>query len=284
MRFVRYGTMGRERPGLIDGEGGLRDLSALLPEGLHLPGLGIAGLRRLARLARLEIAALPRVRGRPRLGVPFTGIGKFVGIGLNYRDHAAEAGLPVPGEPIVFMKATSCIGGPNEPIRRPPGAAKLDWEVELGVVIGRAARQVSEAKALSHVAGYCVVNDVSERAWQMERGGTWDKGKGFDSFGPIGPWLVTPDEVGDPQSLSMWLDVNGEPRQRGSTSTMIFGVAALVSYVSRCMSLLPGDVLATGTPPGVAMGMKPVPQYLRDGDVVTLGIEGLGSQRQVVKG
>ncbi len=282
MKLVRYGAAGREKPGLIDPQGALRDLSGVLAAdsgGLHLPALGLGGL---ARLRRLDPAALPRVRGTPRLGVPFTGISKFVGIGLNYRDHAAEAGLAVPSEPIVFMKATTSISGPDDPIEVPPGARKMDWEVELGVVIGRTAKNVSESGALAHVAGYCVVNDVSERAWQMERGGTWDKGKGFDTFGPIGPWLVTVDEVPDPQALSMWLDVNGQPRQRGNTATMVFGVAALVSYVSRCMTLLPGDVIATGTPPGVAMGMKPEPKYLQAGDVITLGIDKLGAQRQVV--
>ena len=279
MKLVRYGDVGNERPGLIDGAGELRDLSGVLRT-LDLPALGLEGL---AALRRLDVEALPRVRGTPRLGVPYTGIGKFVGIGLNYRDHAAEAGLPVPAEPIVFMKATSCLSGPADPIELPPGSEKTDWEVELGVVIGRVARRVGEAEALGCVAGYCVVNDVSERAWQMERGGTWDKGKGFDSFGPVGPWLVTADEVPDPQALAMWLDVNGAPRQRGHTSTMIFGVARLVSYLSQCMTLLPGDLIATGTPPGVGMGRKP-PEYLRAGDVVTLGIEGLGAQRQVVRG
>jgi len=279
MKLVRYGASGREKPGLIDSGGVLRDLSGQLAD-LHLPTLGLQGL---ARLRRLDPATLPRVRGTPRLGLPYTGISKFVGIGLNYRDHAAEAGLPVPSEPIVFMKATTCLGGPHDPIELPPGSQKTDWEVELGIVIGRTARRVTEAEALSFVAGYCIVNDVSERAWQMERGGTWDKGKGFDTFGPVGPWLVTTDEVSDPQALSMWLDVNGESRQRGHTSTMIFGAARLVSYLSECMTLLPGDLIATGTPPGVGMGRKP-PQYLRAGDVVTLGIEGLGAQRQDVRG
>jgi len=279
MKLVRYGASGREKPGLIDSGGVLRDLSGQLAD-LHLPTLGLQGL---ARLRRLDPATLPRVRGTPRLGLPYTGISKFVGIGLNYRDHAAEAGLPVPSEPIVFMKATTCLGGPQDPIELPPGSQKTDWEVELGIVIGRTARRVTEAEALSFVAGYCIVNDVSERAWQMERGGTWDKGKGFDTFGPVGPWLVTTDEVSDPQALSMWLDVNGESRQRGHTSTMIFGAARLVSYLSECMTLLPGDLIATGTPPGVGMGRKP-PQYLRAGDVVTLGIEGLGAQRQDVRG
>ncbi|NWG74014.1 MAG: fumarylacetoacetate hydrolase family protein [Rubrivivax sp.] len=277
MKFVRFGPAGREKVGAVDADGRLRDLSAAVPH-LHLPTLGAAGLK---RLEKLPLRDFPLVRGAPRLGVPFTGISKFVAIGLNYADHAAEAGMPLPKEPIVFLKATTCITGPNDPIVLPAGSTKTDWEVELGVVVGRTARAVSEADALRHVAGYCVVHDVSEREWQLERGGTWDKGKGFDSFGPIGPWLVTAAEVPDPQRLAMWLDVNGEPRQRGSTATMVFGVAQLVSYVSRCMTLLPGDVIATGTPPGVGMGMKP-PRFLQAGDVVELGIEGLGRQRQVV--
>ena len=279
MKLVRYGALGRERPGLIDADGALRDLTAVLSAhgGLHLPTLGLAGL---ARLRRLDVAALPKVRGAPRLGLPWTGISKVVGIGLNYRDHAAEAGLPVPAEPIIFMKATTCLAGPNDAVRMPPGASKVDYEVELGVVIGKTARDVSVQQALAHVAGYCVVNDLSERAWQLERGGTWDKGKGFDGFGPVGPWLVTADAVPDPQSLDLWRDVNGAPRQRGNTASMVFGVAELVSYVSRCMTLLPGDLIATGTPPGVGMGMKPEPSYLKAGDVVSLGIAGLGEQRQ----
>ena len=276
MKLVRHGRMGRERPGLIDASGALRDLSGVIDD-LHLPTLGLAGL---GRLCRLDPLSLPRVRGAPRLGLPFTGISKFVGIGLNYRDHAAETGMPVPTEPIIFMKATTCLAGPDDDVQLPPDSHKTDWEVELGVVIGKTARRVSEAEALKHVAGYCVVNDLSERAWQHERGGTWDKGKGFDGFGPVGPWLVTADELRDPQSLSLWLDVNGLPRQRGTTATMVFGVARLVSYVSQCMTLLPGDLIATGTPPGVGMGMKPAPQFLKAGDVVTLGIEGLGAQRQ----
>ncbi|HWH73223.1 MAG TPA: fumarylacetoacetate hydrolase family protein [Methylibium sp.] len=280
MKLVRYGSAGRERPGLIDKDGVLRDLSARAEaKGLHLPTLGLAGLR---KLARLDPATLPRVKGTPRLGVPFTGISKLVGIGLNYADHAAESGMKVPTEPIVFMKATTCISGPGDDIVIPRGSVKTDWEVELGVVIGKTARSVSATDALKHVAGYCVVNDVSEREWQGERGGTWDKGKGFDTFGPLGPWLVTPDEVGDPQTLDLWLDVNGEQRQRGNTRTMIFGVAELVAYVSRCMTLLPGDVIATGTPPGVGFGMRPQ-VYLQPGDVVTLGITGLGTQRQRVR-
>lgn len=278
MKLVRFGSDGHERPGAIDRDGQLLDLSAEV-DNLHLPALGVDGL---AKLRALDLARLPRVRGTPRLGVPFTGISKLVGIGLNYRDHAAESGMPIPTEPIVFMKATTCIAGPGDPLVLPPGSVKTDWEVELGIVIGRVARSVREEDAIAHVAGYCVINDVSERAWQLERGGTWDKGKSFDGFGPIGPWLVTADEVPDPQALSLWLDVNGEPRQRGSTATMIFGVVQLVSYVSRCMTLLPGDVIATGTPPGVGMAMKPEPRFLKAGDVVTLGIDGLGQQTQRV--
>ncbi len=278
MKWFRFGPEGRERVGALDAQGGLRDLSSVVPS-LHLPTLGRAGLKRLSQLKPDEF---PRVKGQPRLGVPFTGISKFVAIGLNYADHAAESGQPIPKEPIIFMKATSCISGPNDPVQLPPGSVKTDWEVELGVVISHTARQVSEADAVKHVAGYCVVNDVSEREYQLERGGTWDKGKGCDSFGPIGPWLVTPDEVPDPQALGMWLDVNGKPCQRGNTATMIFGVAHIVSYVSRFMTLLPGDVICTGTPPGVGLGMKP-PQFLKAGDVMTLGIAGLGEQRQLVK-
>lgn len=279
MKLLRFGPPGREKVGAVDRDGVLRDLSSAVPD-LHLPTMGLVGLK---KLRQLDLASFPKVRGTPRLGVPFTGISKLVAIGLNYADHAAESGMAVPKEPVVFMKATTCITGPNDPVTLPTGSTKTDWEVELGVVIGRTARTVSEADAIKYVAGYTIVNDVSEREWQIERGGTWDKGKGFDSFGPIGPWLVTPDEVRDPQSLAMWLDVNGEKRQRGSTATMVFGVAQIVSYVSRCMTLLPGDVIATGTPPGVGLGMKPTPVYLRDGDVMTLGIAGLGEQRQVVR-
>ncbi|HEY1092054.1 MAG TPA: fumarylacetoacetate hydrolase family protein [Burkholderiaceae bacterium] len=277
MKLLRFGPAGRERVGAVDAAGVLRDLSSAVPH-LDLPTLGPAGL---ARIARLKPEDFPAVRGKPRLGVPFTGISKLVGIGLNYRDHAIEAGLPIPAEPIIFMKATTAINGPNDPVRLPPGSQKADWEVELGVVIGRRASHISDAEALAHVAGYCVVNDLSERAYQLERGGTWDKGKGCDTFAPIGPWLVTRDEVRDPQALELWLDVNDQPRQRGSTASMIFGVAELVSYVSRFMTLLPGDVLCTGTPPGVGMGCKP-PQFLRVGDRMRLGISGLGNQAQQV--
>ena len=279
MKLVRFGPSGREKVGAIDAAGTLRDLSPALAH-LHLPAMRRADW---AQLRALRVEDFAPVRGKPRLGVPFTGISKLVGIGLNYADHAAEAGMALPSEAIIFNKATTCISGPNDDLRLPPGSVKSDWEVELGVVIGRTARHVSEATALRYVAGYCVVNDLSEREYQLERGGTWDKGKGCDGFGPIGPWLVTPDEVPDPQALSLWLDVNGEPRQRGSTATMVFGVASLIAQVSRFMTLLPGDVLCTGTPPGVGMAMKP-PQYLRAGDVMTLGISGLGEQRQRVIG
>ena len=277
MKLVRYGRPGKEKPGLVDETGQLRDLSAVVAD-IGPDQLGDAAL---ARLRRLKVDKLPPVRGKPRLGSPVAGVGKFIAIGLNYADHAAESNLPIPTEPIVFMKATTCIQGPNDPVMLPKGSVKSDWEVELGVVIGTRARHVSQKEALDFVAGYCTVNDVSEREYQIERGGTWDKGKGCDTFGPIGPWLVTRDEVPNPQRLSMWLDLNGQRMQTGSTRTMIFGVAKIVSYVSRFMTLMPGDVITTGTPPGVGLGMKP-PLYLKKGDVMTLGIEGLGEQRQDV--
>ena len=277
MKLVRYGQPGKEKPGLIDAQGSLRDLSAIVPD----IGPDQLGDVALARLRKIKTDGLPRVKGSPRMGCPVTGIGKFVAIGLNYADHAAEAGMPIPAEPIVFMKATSCIQGPDDPVMLPKGSRKSDWEVELGVVIGKQARHVAQKDALAHVAGYCVVNDVSERAFQIERGGTWDKGKGCDTFGPIGPWLVTRDEIANPQRLGLWLDLNGRRVQTGNTRTMIFGVAKLISYVSRFMTLLPGDVLTTGTPPGVGMGMKP-PVFLKKGDVLTLGVDGLGTQTQVV--
>ena len=277
MKLVRYGKPGKEKPGLIDSAGRLRDLSAVVadigPDQLSDPAL--------ARLRKLKSDTLPLVKGSPRMGCPVAGIGKFIAIGLNYADHAAEAGMPIPAEPIVFMKATSCIQGPDDPVMLPKGSKKSDWEVELGVVIGRQARHVSQKDALSHVAGYCVVNDVSERAFQIERGGTWDKGKGCDTFGPIGPWLVTRDEIANPQRLDLWLDLNGHRMQNGNTRTMIFSVAKVVSYVSQFMTLMPGDVITTGTPPGVGMGMKP-PVFLKKGDVLTLGVQGLGTQRQLV--
>ena len=277
MRLLRYGPPGREKPGLADAEGNIRDLSKVITQ---IDDAMLAP-RNLARLARVKPETLPIVRGNPRLGVPYAGISKFVAVGLNYSDHAAESGMPIPAEPILFMKATTCLCGPNDDTVTPKGAAKLDWEVELGIVIGTKAQYVPESRALDYVAGYCVVNDVSERAFQLERGSQWDRGKGCDTFGPVGPWLVTTDEITDPQSLDMWLDVNGEKRQRGNTRTMIFGCANLVSYISQFMTLLPGDIITTGTPPGVGLGMKP-PKYLNVGDVVTLGIQGLGEQRQKV--
>jgi 2-keto-4-pentenoate hydratase/2-oxohepta-3-ene-1,7-dioic acid hydratase in catechol pathway len=275
MKLLRHGEPGRERPGLVDETGQLRDLSGvardiggdtLLPQNLE-------------RLRALDPKTLPPVEGTPRIGPCVGGVGKFVCVGLNYSDHAAESGLPVPSEPVLFMKATSAICGPNDDVEIPRGSEKTDWEVELGIVIGKPAKYVSEADALSHVAGYCVVNDVSERAFQIERGGQWDKGKGCDTFGPIGPWLVTADEVPDPQGLHMWLEVDGHRYQDGSTRTMVFGVAHLVHYISQFMSLQPGDVISTGTPPGVGLGQKP-PVYLRAGQTMRLGIQGLGEQTQ----
>ncbi len=273
MKLVRYGKPGKEKPGLIDAEGKLRDLSKVVPD------IGPAQLAPavMARLAKLKAERLPLVRGKPRLGVPVTGATKFVAIGLNYSDHAAEVGAAVPKEPVVFMKTLSSMQGPNDDVMLPKGSTKTDYEVELGIVIGTRARYVSRKDALSHVAGYVLVNDVSEREYQLERGGTWDKGKGCDTFGPIGPWLLSADQVKNPQKLDLWLDVNGEKRQRGNTRTMVFDCAALVSYVSHFMTLNPGDVITTGTPPGVAAGMKP-PRFLKPGDVMTLGIEGLGEQ------
>ena len=276
MKLVRVGEPGAERPGLIDAQGRVRDLSGVLGE-LGPQQLSDAAL---ARLAHLDTAALP-VLPDTRFGVPWTGIGKIVAIGLNYADHAAEAGLPPPAEPILFLKANSALNAPNDAVMLPRGSEKTDWEVELGVVIGKRAQDVSLEEALSHVAGYCVVNDVSEREFQTERGGTWDKGKGCDTFCPVGPWLVTRDEVPDPQSLNLWLEVNGERTQKGNTATMIFGVAHLVSYVSRFMTLHPGDLICTGTPPGVGMGAKP-PRYLKAGDTMRLGVDGLGVQTQTV--
>ena len=276
MKLLRYGEPGAERPGLLDADGRIRDLSG------HVADLAGDALdpAALARLAALDPATLPAVAGTPRLGACVAGIGKFICIGLNYSDHAAESGLPVPDEPVIFMKATSAVSGPNDPVLIPRGSEKTDWEVELGVVIGRRAKYVPEAEALDYVAGYCVCHDVSERGFQIERSGQWTKGKSCDTFGPLGPWLVTRDEVPDPQALSLWLSVNGERVQDGSTGTMVFGVAALISYLSQFMSLMPGDVISTGTPPGVGLGMKP-PRYLKPGDVVELGIAGLGTQRQV---
>jgi 2,4-didehydro-3-deoxy-L-rhamnonate hydrolase len=276
MKLLRYGPPGRERPGLLDGQGRIRDLSAHLDD---IDGDRLSSAS-LTDLTRIDPETLPVVEGNPRLGPPVANIGKFIAVGLNFSDHAAESNLPVPEEPVIFTKATSCIVGPNDTVVIPRGSKKTDWEVELGVVIGTRASYVTKDAALSHVAGYVVVDDVSEREYQIERGGTWDKGKGCDTFGPIGPWLVTADEVGDVQNLSMWLDVNGERKQTGTTATMIFDVATLVSYISEFMTLMPGDVITTGTPPGVGMGQKPQPQYLKPGDVVRLGIEKLGEQQQ----
>ena len=277
MKLVRYGAKGAEKPGLIDKSGQLRDLSAQIRD---LDGEAYSPAS-LQRLAALDPASLPAVGGNPRLGAPVTGISKFVAIGLNYSDHAKETGNQIPSEPIFFLKANTALSGPTDPVEKPRGSTKLDWEVEIAVIIGSRAKYVSEADALNHVAGYCICNDVSERNFQIERLGQWTKGKSHDTFGPLGPWLVTKDEIPNPQSLSMWLDVNGKRKHTGSTSTMIFSIAKCVSYVSQFMTLLPGDVLTTGTPPGVGTGMKP-PQYLNVGDVVTLGIEGLGEQRQEI--
>jgi 2,4-diketo-3-deoxy-L-fuconate hydrolase len=277
MKLVRYGAKGAEKPGLIDKSGQLRDLSAHIRD-LDGEAYSPASLK---KLAEIDPASLPAVGGNPRLGAPVTGISKFVAIGLNYVDHAKETGAQIPSEPIFFIKANTALSGPNDPVEKPRGSTKLDWEVEIAVIIGTRAKYVSEADALNHVAGYCICNDVSERNFQIERLGQWTKGKSHDTFGPLGPWLVTKDEIPNVQTLSMWLDVNGTRRQTGSTSTMIFSIAKCVSYVSQFMTLLPGDVLTTGTPPGVGTGMKP-PQYLNVGDVVTLGIEGLGAQRQEI--
>jgi 2-keto-4-pentenoate hydratase/2-oxohepta-3-ene-1,7-dioic acid hydratase in catechol pathway len=278
LKLVRFGPAGAERPGLLNADGSITDLSGVIPD---VAGAGLSP-DSLAKLRALDASALPKVPSGTRLGACVGGVGKFIAIGLNYADHAAETGAKIPAEPIVFMKATSCIVGPYDTVLKPRGSTKMDWEVELGVVIGSVARYVSEADAPKHIAGYCVINDLSERAFQLERGGQWDKGKGCDTFGPLGPWLVTSDEVGDPANLSMWLDVNGTRRQNGSTRTMIFKPAFLVSYLSQFMSLHPGDVITTGTPPGVGMGIKPDPIFLNVGDVMELGIEKLGAQRQVV--
>ncbi|AMM24183.1 fumarylacetoacetate hydrolase family protein [Variovorax sp. PAMC 28711] len=280
MKLVRYGNPGKEKPGLIDADGQLRDLSAVVKD-IGPEQLGDAAL---AKLAKLKTDKLPLVKGKPRYGCPVSQTSKFIAIGLNYADHAAESNMPIPKEPVVFTKAVSCIQGPNDPVMLPKNSVKSDWEVELGIVIGTRARYVSQKDALSFVAGYVVINDVSERAWQLEHGLTWDKGKGFDTFGPIGPWLVTRDEVPNPQKLAMWLDLNGQRVQTGNTKTMIFNVAKLVSYCSQLNTLMPGDIITTGTPPGVGMGMKPSAVFLKKGDVMTLGIEGLGAQRQEVVG
>ena len=277
MKLLRHGPKGQEKPGILDDHGQVRDLSGLIADitPAHLTPAGLAALR------ALNLAALPVVP-QGRLAVPWSGMGKFIAIGLNYADHAAESGMPIPKEPIVFTKTVESAVGAHHPVVLPKGSVKADWEVELGIVIGSTARYVSEVDALQHVAGYCVVNDVSEREYQLERGSQWDKGKGCDTFGPVGPWLVTADEVGDPQNLSMWLDVNGRRYQTGNTRTMIFGAAVIVSHLSQFMTLRPGDLITTGTPPGVGMGIKPKPVFLKPGDVMRLGIEKLGEQQQTV--
>ena len=278
MKLLRYGPKGQEKPGTLDAEGRIRDLSGVVADITpdQLWGEGLAALK------AIDPETLPLVEGAPRYGVPVNGVRKFIAIGLNFADHAAESNLPIPAEPVVFTKAVSCLTGPNDTVVIPRGSEKTDWEVELGIVIGKRASYVELADALDHVAGYVLINDVSERAFQTERGGTWDKGKGCDTFGPVGPWIVTTDEVGDVQTLDMWLDLNGKRMQTGNTKTMIFGVAEIVSYVSQFMTLEPGDLITTGTPPGVGLGQKPEPFYLKAGDVMELGITKLGSQRQSV--
>lgn len=276
MKLLRYGPKGQEKPGLLDAQGQIRDLSG------HVPDIGGAHLEpaSLATLAQLDAGSLPLVPGTPRIGPCVGQVGKFICIGLNYADHAAESNMAVPSEPVVFNKWTSAICGPNDDVQIPRDSKKTDWEVELGVVIGKGGRYIDEANALDHVTGYCVINDVSERAWQLERGGTWDKGKGFDTFGPIGPWLVTRDEVPDPHQLDLWLEVDGHRYQDGNTRTLVFQIPALIAYLSRCMSLQPGDIISTGTPPGVGMGVKPNPVFLKPGQEMRLGVAGLGEQRQ----
>ena len=278
MKLLRYGPKGQEKPGLLDADGRIRDLSGVVADitPAQLWGEGLEALK------AVDPTTLPLVEGELRYGVPVNGSRKFIAIGLNFADHAAESNLPIPSEPVVFTKAISCLTGPNDTVIIPRGSEKTDWEVELGIVIGKAASYVDQAEALDHVAGYVLINDVSERAFQTERGGTWDKGKGCDTFGPVGPWIVTIDEVGDVQALDMWLDLNGKRMQTGNTKTMIFGVAEIVSYVSQFMTLEPGDLITTGTPPGVGLGQKPEPFYLKPGDVMELGIEKLGVQRQQV--
>ena len=277
MKLLRFGTPGQERPGILDAQGQVRDLSGVIDD---ITGKTLSA-ESLSRLAVLDIESLPLVDSATRLGPCVNHVGKFICIGLNYADHAAESGLAVPAEPVVFMKATSAITGPNDPVIRPRNSTKLDWEVELGIVIGKHASYVEENEAMDYIAGYCVINDVSEREFQLERGGQWDKGKGCDSFGPLGPYLVTKDEVPDPLNLNLWLKVNGKTFQNGSTNQMVFGPAFLVHYLSQFMSLQPGDVISTGTPPGVGLGQKP-PVYLNVGDVMELGVEGMGIQKQVV--
>ena len=276
MKLLRYGEKGQEKPGLLDAQGQIRDLSA------HIADVAGTALEpdSINALSKLDPESLPLVTGSPRIGACVGQVGKFLCIGLNYADHAAESNMPVPSEPVVFSKFTSAICGPNDDVEIPRDSTKTDWEVELGVVIGKGGRYIDESNAMDHVAGYCVINDVSEREWQLERGGTWDKGKGFDTFGPIGPWLVTRDEITDPHQLNLWLEVDGHRYQDGNTRTLVFQIPALVAYLSRCMSLQPGDIISTGTPPGVGLGVKPNPVFLRAGQKMRLGIEGLGEQQQ----
>ncbi len=280
MKLVRYGEAGKEKPGILDAQGAIRDLSGVVKD-IDASTISSEGL---AKLKGLNVDSLPRVSGNPRLGAPVANVPKLICIGLNYADHAKESGLPIPAEPVVFMKAISSITGPNDEVKLPKGSKKGDWEVELAFVIGKKAQSVSEADAMSHIAGYTICNDVSEREWQLEHGSQWSKGKSFDTFAPLGPWFVTADEIKDPQNLAMWLEVNGQRKQTGNTSTMIFGLKKLVSYLSYMCTLTPGDVISTGTPPGVGMGIKPAPQFLKSGDEMRLGIAGLGEQKQKVHG
>ena len=280
MKLVRYGEAGKEKPGILDAQGAIRDLSGVVKD-IDAAAVSPEGI---AKIKAVNIESLPKVSGNPRLGSPIANVPKLVCIGLNYADHAKESNLPIPGEPVVFMKAITAITGPNDDVKLPKGSKKGDWEVELAFVIGKKAQSVSEADALSHVAGYMICNDVSEREWQLEHGSQWSKGKSFDTFAPLGPWFVTADEIRDPQNLAMWLDVNGQRKQTGNTSTMIFGVKKLVSYLSYMCTLMPGDVVSTGTPPGVGMGIKPTAQFLKSGDEMRLGIDGLGEQKQKVHG
>ncbi len=278
MKLVRYGEAGKEKPGILDAQGAIRDLSGVVKD-IDATAVAAEGL---AKLRGVKLDSLPKVSGKPRLGPPIANVPKLVCIGLNYADHAKEANQPIPAEPVIFMKAISAITGPNDDVKLPKGSKKGDWEVELAFVVGRKAQSVTEANALNYVAGYMICNDVSEREWQLEHGSQWSKGKSFDTFAPIGPWFVTADEIKDPQNLSMWLDVNGQRKQTGNTNTMIFGVRRLVSYLSYICTLTPGDVVSTGTPPGVGMGIKPAPQFLKSGDEMRLGIDGLGEQKQKV--
>ena len=280
MKLVRYGEAGKEKPGILDAQSAIRDLSGVVKD-IDATTVSPEGI---AKLKGVNVDSLPKVSGNPRLGSPIANVPKLICIGLNYADHAKESNLPIPAEPVVFMKAISAITGPNDDVKLPKGSKKGDWEVELAFVIGRKAQSVSEADALNYVAGYLICNDVSEREWQLEHGSQWSKGKSFDTFAPLGPWFVTADEIKDPQNLAMWLDVNGQRKQTGNTSTMIFGVKKLVSYLSYICTLTPGDVVSTGTPPGVGMGIKPAPQFLKAGDEMRVGIDGLGEQKQKVHG